>query len=356
MAENVDPFYIIDDSKNVQKIKLFISGSGADQRAIPYSLIEATGSTAEALQKISASLDTIKTRIESTTNPLYVSGSVNVASDLPKKVYKTIFTNVETTKKSKNIDWNTETSGTFRITTYDPTRKYVSIYNNSNSDLYLSMADEENISFTVDFTAGFNPDNLTFSFELPNTPTPIKVFEFTTEQLKNRYTMFTQTHINPADTREYGINIAYSTQKIGDITRVKISLTPEYSYDNLYKYAINPSDTGHFYLKMPEIGNIQDPDWVAAASTNFSMTDQNKRCYTKYNSAFDFSSETEEAFDPKYLNGFTLNSKSTPPVDFSYVIKGGDSIIIWEPEVVFGFYGFYPETQSELDVNVTEGF
>jgi hypothetical protein len=81
MADNVDPFYVIDDNNNVQKIKLVISGSGVDARAIPYSYVETTGSTSAVLDSLSSSLSSINTKIQSTTSPLYVSGNLGVQFD-----------------------------------------------------------------------------------------------------------------------------------------------------------------------------------------------------------------------------------------------------------------------------------
>lgn len=81
MADNVDPFYIIDDNNNAQKIKLVISGSGDEARAIPYSYVETTGSTSDVLNSLSSSLSSINTKIQSTTSPLYVSGNLAVQFD-----------------------------------------------------------------------------------------------------------------------------------------------------------------------------------------------------------------------------------------------------------------------------------
>jgi len=285
------------------------------------------------------------------------SGSLTTTQVAPKKVLKTLFSSVETPKKFKNINWSNELSGTFRLTTYDPTRKYISVYNNSNSDLYISISDEENTSFTVDFVQGRDPEQLTFSFELEaQGQNPIEVFKFTTQQLKNRYTYFTQTHLDPTDTRKYGSNISYSTEKIGQLARVKIALTPEYSYANLQKYQPTPGTVGKFVLKMPEVGTLGSPGYLPAAHTYFICDEvSNKKCYTKCTETL-FDEDSEEVFEPNYLNGFTLDSKTTPPINFSYNIKGGESIIVWEPEVVFGFYGFFAEVGNELDVNLTEGF
>ena len=83
-------------------------------------------------------------------------------------VIKKRFSNFDYGSKLKIIDWDSNSRGTFRLCEHDSERKYLTIYNDSKYDLFVSVANDENPQIKIDFEDYKDFDNLfaeLFNFE-----------------------------------------------------------------------------------------------------------------------------------------------------------------------------------------------
>lgn len=329
-----------DGDKQTVNIKTTVSGGFI----MPHNIIEDIkgdniNTVINKLTDISSSLNNLN--FSSNNSPLSP-----LTNKYPTDITKKKYTNYAT--PLVNIDWLNTSSGSFRIAEYDQDRKYITIYNDSNCDLYISVANDDNSQIIIDLDDLQDIKNLTMSYQVYQNSAPKELFKYTWSDLTNIYTTFTQSHLNASDTGSYGYNINYLTipSYSDNSGRFILYLTPDYDCKNINKY--NDQNSGNLYLTI-------------GANTRNIAIDKSKDKYsvlTQYSSSVGWNDgdHIEYYNSDGYINGFVIDNLTQQPDGYSYILNSSDSMTIYDTEAVLTYFGFCLSSSipPSIDVRVTE--
>jgi hypothetical protein len=329
-----------DGDKQPVNIKTTVSGG----YIMPHNIIEdIKGDNINAvinkLSDISSSLNNLN--FSSNNSPL-----APLTNKYPTDITKKKYTNYAT--PLVNIDWLNTSSGSFRIAEYDQDRKYITIYNDSDVDLYVSVANDDNSKIVVILDDLQEIKNLTMSYEVYQNSVSKELFKYTWNDITNIYTTFTQSHLNANDTGSYGYNINYLTipSYSDNSGRFILYLTPDYDCENINKH--NDQAAGNLYLT------------IGSNTTNIPINKEKNRynVITQYSSSngWDQNPSIEYYQGDGYTNGFIIDSLTEQPDGYSYILNSADSMTIYDTEAVLSYFGFCLSSSitPSIDVRITE--
>ncbi len=289
-------------------------------------------------------------------------------NNTPTEIRKYKFSNISNSReimKNKHplIDWTNSSSGSFRICAYNPNRKYLSVYNDSNDDLYISLSEDENPNIQIDFENINDIDDLRIKYNYVSSSIERELFNYSYSDLQNHYSYHTHSN-NPSTKLGYGKNVVLTT--CNSITSIYLNLTPDFYSNNLNINLDNEVSTGSFTIFLSNSSGIR-------SSTKFNLTSsytdekyQNLKysIYTKVSSSSEFisSSLNTSSVQSENINGFDFyhlgefSRKETPPDDFSYAISAGESLLISDSDAVLTMFGYFkePKNVTEIKARVTE--
>jgi hypothetical protein len=275
----------------------------------------------------------------------------------PTKVNKKRISNTVYGTKCELIDWDNDSNGSFRISEYDPDKKVVTIYNDSNKDLFVSVADDNNPKIIVDFEDYADVSKLNIEYFYISSSQQVKLFDYKLNDIKNIHSYHTHS-ISPTIKEGYGKN--YRIKQCGKKGQVIIYLTPDYLPQNLNKF--NEEVTGSYHISLSSSSGKTDPV-IFNISSSYDYSDKPYNIYTLASSSLFFSSSLDFATDAyTNRNGFDLSAaktdkKNIPPEDYSYIVYSGDSLTVDGSEAVLTMFGYYLSPNSkneEVTLRVTE--
>ncbi len=281
------------------------------------------------------------------------------SNQIPTKVYKKRISNKDYYSKYKIIDWSNTSNGSFRISQYDQTKKHVTIFNDSDQDLYVSVANDENPKIVIDFDNTDDLKNICVQYKYESASLIYTLFDYRYNDLINFHSYHTCSD-DPASTKlGYGKNHSITT--CGTSSMFSLDLTPDFYSEKLNQYNNSISDSGSYHIfltsssgqTVPAIFNI-------SASADHHYKQYN--IYTRVSSSTFISSSI--LFNEQYTikNGFDLtdslsDQENITPEEFSYIIYSQDSLTITDSEASLALFGYFLKPISNnktLTVRVTE--
>lgn len=294
-------------------------------------------------------------------------------NNAPTTIIKKRFSNRDYTSKNncKLIDWDKGSKGSFRITEYDIDRKYTTIYNDSEKDLFISVAEDQNPKIIIDFEQTSSIKDLKIKYVYPLNSIEKKLFEYNMDDIKNIHSFHTYSQV-PGD--KYGFGKNYTLSNCNNKTRLTIFLTPDYFAEFLNKHVIDLDITGsyHIFLENEEDGIYTD---VEKFDIHFSPTltpvelQKQYVIYTRISSSEFFDSEINSSSANLQTNGFDLSTLtqqnrknlSAYPEDYSYILYSKETLTLSDKEATLSMFGYFIEPEPDagnlkdyLIVRVTE--
>lgn len=424
-TSSISPFTAVDSAKITQKIKVVETGTEENPLIAGYSYIEATGSTFDyissslnRLNDISSSLsnindltitadlgnldDTINNSLEKlqhissstikiedntsssvkylidlsssvlNNNLAQISSLQNINNtitsikehikDIPTKIYKKrISDDASYSSKIPLIVWENNLSGTFRICEQNFDRKYVTIYNDSNYDLFISVANDDNPQISIDFDDSNDLNSLVIKYSYTSASVQRTLFEYKLDDFKDIYSYHTHSS---EPTNKYGYNKACYITNLQNKANLKIFLTPDFLSQNINKHIDPLIETGSYEIYLSNSSGITTPIQTFNLSSSLydnEYIDRSYKIYTRI-SGNTFLDSTFFTGSEKLttLNGFNMGSVpsdfSAAPEEYSYIVFKDESVIISEKEATLPLFGFIfkPTDGTNIAIRVTE--
>lgn len=321
------PMIILDNAGVQHKFILVESGSGEQTKYAGFSVVEVTGSAV-----VTSSFE----------NPV----ASLVSPKIPTGIRKKTFSNKN--QDFNLIDWENNSSGSFRIAEYDPDRKLLIIFNDSSQDLFLSVANDENPKIILDFENQNDIENLSLQYHYTNDAgEEVELFNYSYEDIKNIYSYYS---FSEEPGKHYGYNKNYLLSTVNNNKRVIIYLGPDYTPNVLNKH--NISNIGVFTI------SIQG----TSKSTDFEINKSNNTydIYALIGDSIVSDSITYRPINNNYRNGFKLNNIINKTIDapqeYSYILYTQQTISIEWSEAYMTYFGYLlkPSDDVELTIRVTE--
>lgn len=341
LTSSAGPFYAKDSNGTLQKIKVV---DVATDLIAGYSFVDATGSLLEKLQNLE-NLST-NSEVEKFKNPYII---------------KNYFSNIDRNEKYKLIDWDNANSGSFRICAADPDRKYVTIYNDSDKDLFISLENDLNSMIEIDFADAESIKKLVVQYKYYNGVSDTVLFRYTLEDLQNIHKFFSI----PNDSRRYG----YGKFTIINDKNIKIYLTPEYCSEYVNKELQTISqDSGYYeiFLSSSENGIESDVQQFNLTSDiiDEEYLNRNYKIYAKISGSQFLEHSFTTGSKNILINGFDFtgigiqSDPASAPENYSYIIFQEEILMLNDKEATLPIFGYLikPEipADTKLIVRVTE--
>lgn len=338
------PFVVIDNQGVTQEIKVVEIGNPSEPLIAGYSYVEATGSTYELFEQSKNLLQNIYS---------------SVSPKIPTSLLKKRISNFDYYEKTAVIDWSSEASGSFRICAYDPERKNVIIYNDSEKDLFISVDNDKNPKISIDFINALDIDKIKIRYTYKKSSVDTILFDYNINDINNFYSSFIFLE-EPAKRYGSGIENKKITNPTNNNIQLSVYLTPDYYPKILNKFSDAGSD-GVFSIYIEEDGDIES---IVNFNINKSLVSKSYNIYTKFNGS-NFINNSITLYDLNLeRNGFDLvasnpSPESVPPEGYSYIIYSNESAIIDSDEAVFPMFGYLlkptiEETIQETTIRVVE--
>lgn len=339
LTSSAGPFYAKDSNGTLQKIKVV---DVASDLIAGYSFVDATGSLHENLEKISAAIG----RPSSLT------------------VTKKIFSNENIALKNKLIDWSNTSSGSFRISCFDPDRESVTIYNDSSKDLFISIDNDLNPSIHIDFIDENDIKNINIKYKYTDGSNIETLFNYTIEDIKNIHSFHT---FSGQPEEKYGYGKTYTIKNYSGYTRLNLFLTPDFYSQNLNKQLDVYTSTGSYEICLSSSADGITSDVLSVDLTSSADTAEYEslqyKIYTKLSGSsfidttFYTSSNTENTINGFYFDGISDPSEPTAsPENYSYIVFRNETLLLTEKDATSCIFGYLikPDPDELLSIRVTE--
>jgi hypothetical protein len=287
-----------------------------------------------------------------------------VSPKIPKQIIKKRFSNINAPAGYiNNIDWDNSAKGAFRICEYNPERKYVTIYNDSTSDLFISVANDANPKIVIESDSLDSFKDLRFKYIYktiapPGTEISEKIlFNYNLSQLVDPYTRF--SFIEETG-KFYGQNVSSNIQKISSGYLLTIYLTSDYFPYILNKYNIDTE---------PGVLNITLDGTTSNININIPSN--------SYQSYVINGKITQSVLSNGIINLYSVNGNKNglnldliqpgdeyvkAPEDYSYIIYSKEAYSVGDQDSIMPIFGYLIKPQhpavlpavEELVIRITE--
>ncbi len=282
------------------------------------------------------------------------------ADNTPKEVFKRRISNKDfANAKYKNIDWDNSSLGSFRISNYDPSKKHLTIFNDSEQDLYISVANDENPKITIKFDDSKDLKDLNIEYKYEKNSSIYTLFDYKYKDLIDFHSYHTCSDDPAAIKPKIGYGKNYSLITCGTSSVFTLYLTPDYFSEKINQY--NTKDSGSFFISLSSSSGKTTPV-IFNISSSVDYISREYNIYTRVSSST-FISNSLSYKDPYLLiNGFNLSDASEDkeniaPEEFSYIVYSQDSLTITDSEATLAMFGYFIKPSSDnklLTVRVTE--
>lgn len=277
------------------------------------------------------------------------------ADNAPTTVIKKRFSNKDlSSSKIKLIDWDNSHSGSFRITPYDAKRKTVTIYNDSDFDLFISVANDNNPKLEINFEDKKDVKDIAIKYVYMSSSVERTLFDYNLSNIQNIHTYFTHSQNN---TVKLGYNIDAVLNECSSSANLKIYLTKDYVSNELNKYLdFNDSLTGSFQIYLKSNPTIKTSFNLSSSLFESDYDNLSYSFYTNVSSsqfkdnAFITGSKIEN------INSFDFSTvgvlETDVPEEYSYIAYKNETVTITEAEACLPMFGYFLKSRNHNDTVV----